>query len=191
MGVVKTTRAGSGRPLRLDPFALPVRFATADAAADEAVRHIELHRERVMLRRDVRGMRMAVDLPVATFLGVALRMTTADQDLTGGVAVVLEHRDPNLSVPLFAASGGDEVIAIWHAWAQVLGLPPLVAEPDGTLREPFSRVGQLRTAIAFGRRRRRAAIRWRRPSILLRRKPGRPGPEPTVHRGEREIIARN
>src|SRR5262245_46933703 len=189
MGVLKTTRAGSGRPLRLDPFALPVRFATADAAADEAVRHVELHRERVMLRRDVRGMRMAVDLPVATFLGVTLRVTAPDQEPSASVTVVLEHRDPNLSVPLFAATGGDEVVAIWRAWAQVLGLPPLVAEPDGTLREPFARVGQVRTALPVDRR--RSAIYWRRPSILLRRKPGRPGGDLKGYRGEREIIARN
>jgi hypothetical protein len=189
MGVVKTTRAGSGRQLRLDPFALPVRFATADAAADEAVRHVELDRERVMLRRDVRGMRMAVDLPVATFLGVALRVAAPDQEHVGGVTVVLEHPDPNLSVPLFAATGGDEVVAIWRSWAQVLGLPPLVAEPDGTLREPFPRLGQVRAALPANRR--RSAIYWRRPSILLRRKPGRPGCDLKVYRGEREIIARS
>ena len=191
MGVVKTTRAGSGRLLRLDPFALPVGFVAEDAAADEEVRHVELHRERVVLRRDLRGMRMAVDLPVATFLGVAIRIAPPEQEPAGSVTVVLEHRDPNLSVPLFAAAGGDEVIAVWHAWAQVLGLPLLVAEPDGSLREPFPRVGRVRTALPIGRRRRRGAVRWRRPSILLRRKPGRPGSEPTVHRDEREIIARN
>ena len=45
--------------------------------------------------------------------------------------------------------------------------------------------------IKSGGKTRRAAIRWRRPSILMRRKPGRPAPEPAVHRREREIIARD
>ena len=45
--------AGSSRALRLDPFALPVRFAASDAAADERVRHVELHRERVVVRRSL------------------------------------------------------------------------------------------------------------------------------------------
>ena len=51
--------AGSGRALRLDPFALPVRFPAQDAGADGQMRQVELHRERVMVRRAVRGMRMS------------------------------------------------------------------------------------------------------------------------------------
>ena len=41
------------------------------------------------------------------------------------------------------------------------------------------------------RRRRRTAIARRRPSRLLRRRPGKLPETPVVHRGEREIIARN
>ena len=55
--------AGSSRVQRLDPFALPVRFAASDAGADERVRDVELHRERVVVRRSVAGMRMALNLP--------------------------------------------------------------------------------------------------------------------------------
>jgi len=46
--------AGSSRALRLDPAALPVSFAASDARADERLRHIELGRERVVVRRAVR-----------------------------------------------------------------------------------------------------------------------------------------
>jgi hypothetical protein len=73
----------------------------------------------------------------------------------------------------------------------VLGLPLLVAERDGTLREPFPRLGGVALGRPSPRRRRFAAVKRRRPSILLRRKPGRPAANPSVHRGEREIIARN
>src|SRR5437588_12071821 len=48
--------AGSGRALRLDPLALPVRFTASDARADERIRYVELNRERVVLRRAVRGI---------------------------------------------------------------------------------------------------------------------------------------
>ena len=65
--------AGSGRALRLDPFSLPVRFAASDAAADERVRHVELYRERVVVRRSLAGMRMALNMPVSAFAGVAIR----------------------------------------------------------------------------------------------------------------------
>src|SRR5580704_1917340 len=62
-----------GAALRLDPFSLPVRFEAADEAADECRRVIDLHRERVVVRRSVRGMSMALNLPVAAFRGVAIR----------------------------------------------------------------------------------------------------------------------
>jgi hypothetical protein len=56
---------GSGRAERLDPFALPLRFVDADFAADGQVRHVELHRVHVVLRRALSGIKMAVNLPVA------------------------------------------------------------------------------------------------------------------------------
>ena len=59
---------------RLDPFSLPVRFEAADEAADGRRRIVELHRERVVVRRSVRGMRMALNMPVAAFRGVAIRL---------------------------------------------------------------------------------------------------------------------
>src|SRR5579862_7708787 len=95
--------AGSGRragtsPQRLDPFSLPVRFETADAAADERLRVVDLHRERVVLRRSVRGMRMALNLPVAAFRGVAIRLFCCPDKIPTAIAVVLEHGDPALSL---------------------------------------------------------------------------------------------
>ncbi len=64
--------AGSSRALRLDPLSLPLRFDAHDTRADGSVRKIELHRERVVLRRAVQGMRMAVNIRVSDFLGVGL-----------------------------------------------------------------------------------------------------------------------
>ena len=182
---------GSGRALRLDPLALPLHFTAADARADERMRHVELSRERVVLRRAVRGIRMAVKVPVAAFLGVALRLIP---DADGGpntVAVSLEHRDPALSVPLYSAAHTNDVVAEWQLWARVFALPLLVADPAGSLREPFRRLGGVRVGAPTPRRRRRNAIRARRPSILLRRRPGSLPVLPLVHRDEREIIARN
>lgn len=183
--------AGSSRTSRLDPFALPVRFEAADEVADERTRIIELHRERVVLRRSLRGMRMAVNMPVTAFRGVAIRLVAETKDAPATIAVVLEHRDPALSLPLYASTDGDEIVAEWRAWGRVLGLPLLVAERDGTLREPFARLGALAIEPPTWRRRRRNALKYRRPSILLRRRLGRLPPTPHVHRGEREIIARN
>ena len=183
--------AGSSRALRLDPFSLPVRFEAADEAADERRRVIDLHRERVVVRRSVGGMRMALNLPVAAFRGVAIRLTGNANEPPTAISVVLEHGDPALSLPLFSANGSDEIVAEWQSWGRVLGLPLLVAERDGSLREPFARMGALRIEAPTWRRRRRSAIARRRPSLLMRRWVGARAKTPNLHRGEREIIARN
>lgn len=186
-------RASAMVPVRLDPFSLPVRFTAADEAADERLRVIDLHRERVVLRRSVRGMRMALNLPVAAFRGVAIRLAFEEAGVTpGSIAVVLEHGDPALSLPLFSSTESDDVVAEWQSWGRVLGLPLLVADGDGSLREPFVRLGaSLRVETPTWRRRRRSAIARRRPARLMRRRPGTLPETPLVHRGEREIIARN
>src|SRR5271169_1708549 len=136
--------AGSSRTLRLDPLALPVQFCAADAGADGEVRLVEVHHEGVVVRRSVRGVPIAVSLPVSAFLGVAIRLFAPDQ--TGGarVAVILEHRDPALSVPLFTATDSNDVFAEWQLWARAFAMPMLVAGADGTLREPFTRLGGVR-----------------------------------------------
>ncbi len=182
-----------GTPMRLDPFSLPVRFTAADEAADQRLRVVDLHRERVVLRRSVRGMRMALNLPVAAFRGVAIRLAfTEAGTVPSSIAVVLEHGDPALSLPLFSTTESDDVVAEWQSWGRVLGLPLLVAEGDGHLREPFVRLGEfLRIEAPTWRRRRRSAVARRRPARLMRRRPGALPETPLVHRGEREIIARN
>lgn len=195
--------SGSSRSTRLDPFALPVQFRARDAAADGHVRIVELHHERVIVRRAVRGMRMAVSLAIADFLGVAIRVLAPEaagvrgegaegtERGEGAVAIVLEHRDAALAVPLYYARDGEEAIAEWQLWARVLGLPLLVADADGTLHEPFPRLGTLRIAAPVARRRRAGALKGRRPRILMRRKAGQSSDDMSVHRDEREIIARS
>jgi len=182
---------GSGRGERLDPLALPVRFTANDAGADERLRQVELDRERVVLRRAVRGIRMAINVPVTAFLGVALRRVAGTGEASDLVTLSLEHRDRALSVPLYTAPDGNDAIAEWRLWGRVLGLPLLIANGDGTLREPFRRLGPIDLGTVAPRRRRRSAIKARRPSIPLRRRPARLPAQPLVHRGEREIIARD
>ena len=84
--------AGSGRIERLDPFALPVQFEDADPFADGQVRMVEIHRERLVLRRALRGIKMAISLPSAAYLGVAIRMHPMTAKLSREIAIVLAHR---------------------------------------------------------------------------------------------------
>ena len=134
---------GSSRALRLDPHNLPVRYAARDNGADGQVRNVELDRERIVLRREVRGISMKIGVLVTEFAGVTMRTLPPEGEEPAAVAIMLEHRDSGLSVPLFVATEGDEAMAQWKSWARVLGVPLLVADGDGALREPFRRIGRL------------------------------------------------
>lgn len=188
MSAGEAAPAGSSRCLRLDPLSLPVRFRTADATADERVRIVELHREIVVLRRSVLSMRIKVSLPITAFLGIVLRLVPPDRAEPGVIAVMLEHCDRALSIPLFAASNANEVLAEWRMWARIFGLPLFVADHEGRLREPFHR----RAIGIFDpcERARRSKPRRPRPSILVRRRAGHLDAPVTMYR-EREIIARS
>jgi hypothetical protein len=162
--------AGSSRVLRLDPLSLPLRFDAHDTRADGGVRNIELHRERVVLRRAVQGMRMAINVSVRDFLGIALR------GLDDAQMLVLVHRDPSLSIPLGVSSDAEEIASAWQMWSDIFSLPLL---PEDKVREPAAR------------RRRHNAIRARRPKFLVRRRAGDLLNPANMHDGEREIIARD
>ncbi len=162
--------AGSGRALRLDPLSLPLRFDAHDVRADGAVRQIELHRERVVLHRAVRGMRMAVTVRVSDFLGIASR------GLDDSRMLVLLHRDPSLSIPLCVSADDSEIETASLAWSEIFALPVL---PEDQPPEPAQR------------RRRHTAIRSRRPGFLVRRRAGDLIGAPGNYQGEREIIARD
>jgi hypothetical protein len=160
--------AGSSRALRLDPFSLPISFHAHDSRADGGVRQIELHREHVVLRRAVHGMRMAVNVRVSDFLGIALRGIDDAQML------VLLHRDPSLTIPLCVSSDSEEIASAWQMWSDIFALPQL---QDSAEPAP--------------RRRRRNAIRARRPKFLVRRRAGDLLNPANIHHSEREIIARD
>jgi hypothetical protein len=156
--------------MRLDPLSLPLSFQAHDTRADGGVRRIELHRERVVLHRAIKGMRMAINVRVRDFLGVARR------GLDEAQALVLVHRDPSLNIPLCVSSDSEEIASAWTAWSDIFALPQLLEEIPC---EPATR------------RRRHNAIRARRPKFLVRRRSGNLINLENVHQDEREIIARD
>jgi hypothetical protein len=181
-GFGRIAPAGSSRDERLDPFRLPVLFAVEDNTADWRLRTVELASERVVLRRTLRGMKMTISLPISNYLGIALQINPPASP-NAAVELALEHSDRAFSVPLCRAKHACDVVADWQSWSSVLGIPPLLVEADGSLREAFARVGALRVGSPTWRRRRRSAISGRRPRILLRRKPGRQTGEATMRSG--------
>jgi hypothetical protein len=183
--------AGSSRVVRLDPRNLPVRFAADDASADGRMRMVEIDRERVLLMRSVRGVRMRLNLPLESFLGIAVRLIAPQPHAAAAIAIVLEHRDANLSVPLHVADDNGDLVADWQLWGAVLRKKLLVADSDGSLREPFETIGGVALGRTGLRRRRRTPLGKRRPKIFRRRVCTRAFNDMPVHAGEREIIARN
>jgi hypothetical protein len=123
--------AGSSRDERLDPFGLPLHFELTDRAGDERMRLVELRRERVVLRRVSRGIKTALKLPVAAYLGVAIRMEPPADTAAGAVALVLEHPDPGLSLTLYRAADGTDIVAEWRAWVARSAYRSWLPRPTG------------------------------------------------------------
>jgi hypothetical protein len=191
IAVGESLPAGSGRAWRLDPRSLPARFSAEDRSADGRTRLVEIDRDRVLLTRTVSGVLMRLNLPLSNFLGVAMRLLPASGESPDTVAIVLEHRDAALSVPLHVADDTDQIIADWQLWANVLRKKLLVAEIDGSFREPFATLGMLPVNEMIPRRLRRTALRARRPKMYRKRIVTRDMTGMPSHAGEREIIARD
>lgn len=167
----------------------PLRFDAADAGADDGRRQIEISRDEVVLRRRVAGVAMKAARPLNAYLGLAVALLDPE-GWDDGVAIVLVHEDPALSVTLYSAPHIDDVVAEWRGWSAALGRPMLVTQADGCHRPATAMIGRLTLGEVRGRRARRGALKHRRPSVYRRRGAGRPG-ELTVHRGERELSARD
>lgn len=183
------TPAGSSRVMRFDPLLLPVRVAAVDPTADGNTRIAEIDRERVLVLRSVRGVRMRLNLPLAHFLGVSMRAYPGNVAAEGSLALVLEHRDSALSVPLQYAAEAEDLYTDWRLWARTLGRPLLTSAADGGLRSNPATLAPIAIGESAPRRRRRTALKKRRPTIHLRRMWGRVRIAHAVHRNEREIIA--
>ncbi|MGB3273625.1 MAG: DUF6101 family protein [Xanthobacteraceae bacterium] len=164
--------AGSGRTERSDPPLMQLRFYAPDARADGRIRQVELNRKRVVLRRSLHGMRMAISMPVSDFSGIVRRTAQSDHTL------VLAHRDPSLSIPLLVTADADELDKAVRVWCVFFALPEIADDAPNT-------------ASPAPRRRRHNAVKWRHPRALLRRRTGGALSGMDVYRGEREIIARD
>lgn len=160
--------AGSSREQRLDPPSLPKFFNARDERADGGLRQVEITRDRVIIKRSVQSIRMLLKIRVADYFAMTLRATVAADNMPGAWVLWLEHRDRSLSVPLLVSSDAEEIGRFGLAWSAFFGRPELIETGGvGTLPEPL-----LMDNNPAPRRRRRNAIRNRRPRFLVRRQPG-------------------
>ena len=168
------TPAAPDRDLRSGSLSRTLRFSAHDAQADGQTRQVELTADMVVLRRSVAGIRMALRVTVNAYAGVAVRRS----DIPGArFMLVLEHRDPGLTIPLEIAADAAAIQGAAEHWSLMLGIGMVAANADWQETPPR-------------RRRRCSAVRGRRPAFLVRRKAGSTRGQDAVHRNEREIIAR-
>jgi hypothetical protein len=150
---------------------------TRDARSDNAVRLVAVDRDCVSIERCFKGIHMSLAIPVAAYHGVTVIVA---QD--GTCEVHLVHRDPDLSIPLHESGDCREANAELQAWSRLLGLPALDGR-DQDVREKIPFLPPFERECG--------ALKGRRPSVLKRRKVGCLERTAIVHRGEREIIARD
>ncbi len=60
-----------------------------------------------------------------------------------GSAVYLHHKRLGLDLPLYAAVDCQDTAVFWYSWARVLGVPAMSISRDGSLIDPFNRLGQV------------------------------------------------
>ncbi|MBS7534356.1 hypothetical protein KHC28_11880 [Ancylobacter sonchi] len=168
----------------------PVAFDTPDAGAEGGRRQVELHPGHVLLRRWLGGLPFRASVDYVRYRGLAIALLDPEGE-DEGVAVVLVHDEVELSVTLYSAPHADDVVAEWRFWSALLGLPMLITDAAGTLSAAYPTLGRLVVGEVQLRRRRRSVLRHRRPAMFKRRAAGRPAAPLPVHRGERELIARD
>lgn len=171
--VGKASPAGSSREQRLDPPSpsLPLLFNARDERADGGLRQVQITRSRVIIKRSVQSIRMVLNVRVDEYFAITLRAARPEDNMPGAWVLWLEHRDRSLSVPLFVSADGDEIRKAGVMWADFFRRADLIDTGGiGVMPDPLA-------PLDFGpapRRRRRNAIRNRRPRFPMRRKTGSP-----------------
>ncbi len=151
--------------LHVDPFNLPVRYElpgrTAFERAVGATWAVTLYKSHIVLWRDgpLRRAKPFV-MPLEEFDAVAIAGGYARSGKFR-IAVNLQSKKHELSIPLYVADHSDDAAAYWQAWGRSLGLPVRVSGPDGSLTDPLKRLGSVVVGQALPRRASRQAAQRR------------------------------
>ncbi|WP_210260373.1 DUF6101 family protein [Hongsoonwoonella zoysiae] len=188
------TDPGSSLVEGLDPHRLPHRFIARNEplsrSSEKFPFEVYIDHETVVMKHRLAGLPLTVVLPMTAFNGVYARVMPGKSGETLTVSIGLHHRDPALCIELLSSESLEAAALCWRDWADVLSLPLVAVEPDGSV-ETVEEAGVSKNTQRPVIRRRVAALTNRRPRFLVRRKPGNRMHRPAVFAGEREIIARN
>lgn len=134
-----------------DPFGLPAQLAIRPSAllsrAAGFIRYATIYRDAVKATDSspIFGL-FHWSEPLSAFRGIALRVAWRDASGEAPVILVdlLHASDERRTLTLHASFDGADAAARWRAWSQTLGLPLLLEDQDGALREAERRLGSLR-----------------------------------------------
>ena len=149
-----------------------------DTRADGGLRDVHFARDRVTIRRQLRGIRMQIAVPMVAYRGVVLSLFQTPKG-QACYRVTLRHADPDLSVVLTEATDEAAVMSEWREWAQQLAQAPLLDD-----HEPETS----RDALPAPRRRGGRSSSRSRGRFANRRQLGSLDGELRLYCREREII---
>ena len=153
-------------------------LVASDPRAEHATRLVRFEPSGVTIVRRFAGVRMQIRVPARCYRGVLLERF-ANAVSAASYRVRLDHRDDELSVPLFEAPDSADIIAEWAKWASFFALPRLVRTGSGSIAAFDGSVGPFALGKAGTTRKRgRASLASRRARFLVRRKPGPPSAPP-------------
>ena len=140
-------RRWRGAAFDADPYLLP---ASIEMALDTFwhrmagfVRYVTIYKDRVSVQDSSPPFGIwAWDAPVSDYEGVALSVAYRGNNHDEPVILVeLRHADANRSVIVHASFDGADSGARWRSWSAQLGLPLLVQDRHGEVRDVVDRLG--------------------------------------------------
>ncbi len=134
---------------------------------------IRIDRDKVLIRRELGGLPLTLTVPLSSYSGIGARATVNEISNESEYQVTLLHRDHALSIPLYSSTDLELTADYWEAWSNVLTLPLLMIDSDGTSRLARRRLSTCSKGEALPRRKLRA-LTGRPPRFLVSRKTGKP-----------------
>ena len=139
------------------------------------------------------GLPLLVRVPMSYYEGIGARFITGEREGNPLICLLeLVHRDPSLTVPLFASCDLEEAAVDWKSWSNCYQLTMLLQPLGSKAYVKAEMNGDSLSGIITQEqtpRRPHSQFAARRPRFLTRRKVGQFADLPKVE--GREIIARN
>lgn len=136
---------------------------------------VRIDPDKVLIRRDMGGLPLTLTVPLGSYSGIAAKVSVNEMSGKLDYQVILLHRDHALSIPLYMSTDMELTADHWEAWSNVLMLPLLTLDSDGTCKLARLGLNTCSQGEALPRRKLRA-LTERRPRFLVMRKTGKPSP---------------